>query len=148
MMATRGERRFTTGLRILLLVVALIPPAALIIWGELSEFNLNFWLLPIVNVSQTVLYFEDVLIASFYLITPTLLLLFLRGVSAFRENRRFLVMVFCCIASFGILRYLEYFYDTNGPPAVNPFGNFYPLAFWALPLLMSAAFAVVLSTKS
>ncbi len=57
-------------------------------------------------------------------------------------------MVFCCIVSFGILRYLEFLYDTNGPPAVNPFGNFYPLAFWALPLLMTATFAVILSTKS
>jgi hypothetical protein len=143
------ERSFSNGsLRILLLAVALIPPVILIIWGELSEFNMNFWLLPTVDVSQMVLNFENILIASYYLVTPTSLLMSLRRVSAFRGNRRFLVMVFCCIASFGILRYLEFLYDINGPPVVDPFGHFYPLAFWVLPLLMTATFAVVLSTKS
>ncbi len=63
-MEIKGDRLSTAGIRILLLAVALIPPAILITWGELSEFNINFWLLPTINVSQTVLNFEDVLIAS------------------------------------------------------------------------------------
>jgi hypothetical protein len=135
-------------LRILLFVVALIPPVILIAWGELSEFNIDFWLLPTINVSQTILDFEQLVLAAFYLGTPSLLLIFFRGVAAFRENRRFLALIISCVASFGLLRYFDYLYDANGAPVVAPFGNFYPLAFWILPLLMTGAAAVLLSIRS
>ena len=143
-LANRG----ISGLRIFILAIALIPPAILIIWGELTEFNINFWLLPTINISQAVLDFEQVVLASYYLATPSLLLIFLRGVEAFRENRRFLALIVSCVASFGLLRYFDYIYDAKGPPVVPPFGNFYPLAFWILPMLMTGAAAVLLSIRS
>ncbi len=142
------ERDPKTRLRILLLVIALIPPAVLIVWGEFSEFNINFWLLPTTNVSQSVLDSENLLIAGYYLVTPSLLLWFFRQLGSFRESRRYLILVICCIFSFGILRYFDFIYDTNGPPAFSPFGNFYPLAFWILPLLMTALAAVLLGLGS
>jgi len=132
----------------LLLVIALIPSGILIIWGEFSEFNIDFWLLPTINISRTTLDFEQLVLAAYYLATPSLLLIFFRGAVAFRENRRFLALIVSCVASFGLLRYLDYLYDTNGPPVVAPFGDFYPLAFWILPLLITGAAAVLLSIRS
>jgi hypothetical protein len=142
------ENRGNIHFRILFLVVALIPPTILITWGELSQFSINFWLLPTINVSRPVLNFEEVVIAAYYLGTPSFLLLFLRSADVFRENRRFMTLILSCVASFGLLRYFDYLYDANGAPVVAPFGDFYPLAFWILPLLMTGAAAVLLSIRS
>lgn len=133
----------------LLLLGALIPPALIITWGELSEFNINLWFFPTINVSPLYLNLEQVLIGAYYLVTPSLLLLYLRGLSTFRkDNLRFLVLVLVCVASFAILRYFDFLYDTNGPPVSDPFGNFYPFAFWILPLISIGAAYFFLSAKS
>ncbi len=122
--------------RFLLLIGAAVSPTIIIIWGELSEFNINTWILPTLNVPQSFIDLEQVLIGGYYLLTPILLLSYFRGVSVFRnDNRRFLSLVLVCIFSFALLRYFDYLYDANGPPIADPFGNFYPLAFWILPLL-------------
>jgi hypothetical protein len=135
--------------RLPLLLMALIPPALPILWGEFSEFNINFWFLPTANVSQFFINLEEIFIGAYYLVTPPLLLLYLRGTSRFcRSDGRFLLLTVVCVLSFGILRYLEYQFDTNGLPLADPFGNFYPLAFWILPLIMTGTAAFLLSGGS
>jgi hypothetical protein len=125
---------------------ALIPPAFIIVWGELSEFDVNLSFLPTVAVPPVYLNLEQLAIGFYYLLTPSLILAFLRGLTPFRENdRRFVVVIIATIFSFGLLRYQEFIYDANGPPLVDPFGNFYPLAFWSLPLIMTASAAFFLS---
>ena len=131
------------------LVAALIPPTLLILWGEFSEFNINFWFLPTANVSQFFINLEEIFIGAYYLLTPPLLLIYLRRRSVYRHSdRRFIFLTIACIVSFGLLRYLEYQYDTNGPPLADPFGNFYPLAFWILPLIMTGTAAFLLRGNS
>jgi hypothetical protein len=133
----------------ILLVASLIPPALIITWGEMSEFNINLWFLPVVNVPPGYLDYEEFLIGLYYLVSPVLILTFMRKKSVFRaDNWRFLFLVFSTIVSYGILRYLEFLYDTRGPPITDPFGNFYPLAFWSLPLVSTAAAFIFLSTRS
>jgi hypothetical protein len=133
----------------ILLVAGLIPAALIITWGEMSEFNINLWILPIVNLPQVYLDYEQFLIGLYYLVSPILILTFMRKKSVFqRDNWRFVFLVFSTIFSYGILRYLEFLYDTRWPPITDPFGNFYPLAFWSLPLVSTAAAFVFLSTRS
>jgi|SRR5579872_210955 len=133
----------------LVLAAALVPPALIITWGELSEFNINLWFLPTVNVSSAFLEFEELLIASYYLFTPSMIFLYLRNFRAFlNDKNRFLVVILVSVSAFVLLRYLEFLYDLNGPPIEEPFGNLYPLAFWSLPLIITATAAFFLSGRS
>lgn len=132
--------------RWILLLASLIPPAFIICWGELSELNVNVWFLPTINVSQAFLSLEQVLIGAFYLLTPFLLLLFFHGLTPFKTNdKKYLVLIFASVISFAFLRYLEFLYDQSGPSIADPFGLFYPLAFWSFPLLLTASAAFFLS---
>ena len=131
-----------------LLVGGLIPPTLIIIWGELSEFNVNLWFLPTVNVPASYLVFRQFLIGTYYLISPVLILSFLRKTVFSNDSSRFLVLIVVTVFSYGLLRYAEFLYDTRGPPVFDPFGNFFPLAFWSLPLISTAAASLILSAKS
>ena len=131
-----------------LLVAGLIPPALIIIWGELSEFNVNLWILPTANVPAGYLVLEQFFIGAYYLLSPVLILSFLRKSVFPKDNLRFLALIVVTVFSYGLLRYAEFVYDTRGPPIFDPFGNFFPLAFWSLPLISTAAASLVLSAKS
>ncbi len=134
---------------VLALLVAVVPPTLIITWGELSEFNVNLWFLPTVNVPASFLNFEELLIASYYLLTPSMILLYLKSSQVFRDYKnRFLVLVIVTVSAFFLLRYLEFLYDLNGTPVADPFGTFYPLAFWGLPLLVVATASFFLSARS
>jgi len=131
------------------LFVALIPPFLIILWGEFSEFNINFWLLPVENVPQSFEVVQELLTAAYFLLTPLFLLIFLRSFATFKNsNGRFVILTVSCIGSFSLLRYLEFLYDTNTLSATAAFGNYYPLAFWSLPLLMTALATLFLESKS
>lgn len=131
----------------LILFAALIPPGLIILWGEFSEFNINFWFLPTVDVLPSFAVLEQVLIVGYFLATPFLLLVYTRDVPIFkRDNTRFVIVVISCVASFALLRYLEFLYDTNALSATAAFGNYYPLAFWSLPLLITVLAAFLLSS--
>jgi len=135
--------------RLVLLIAGLIPAIIIVIWGELSEFNVDLWILPTVNVPASFLILEQFLIGSYYLASPILILSYFRMSSIFRtDNWRFLVLIFTTILSYGLLRYSEFVYDTRGPLISDPFGNFFPLVFWSLPLISTAAVSLILSAKS
>jgi hypothetical protein len=132
----------------ILLAMGLIPWTVILLWGELSEFNVNLWILPIINVSSNYILFEQFLLGAYYLVSPILILSFLRSSTFRRENERFLALILVTIFSYALLRYAEFIYDTRGPSAFNPFGNFFPAAFWSLPLISTAAASLILSART
>jgi|SRR5579862_3866107 len=131
-----------------LLALGLIPPALVIMWGELSEFNIDLWILPTVNVPPNYLVFEQFLIGTYYLLSPGLILVFLRKSVFPKDDLRFLILAGVSLFSYGLLRYAEFVYDTGGPSVIELFGNLFPLVFWSLPLVATAAAAMILSAKS
>jgi hypothetical protein len=135
-------------LRRVLLIGGLIPAILIIIWGELSEFNVNLWILPTINVPSNYLVLEQFLIGTYYLLSPVLILAFLRKFVFPNHNLRFLVLILVTVFSYGLLRYSEYVYDTRGLPSFDIFGNFFPLVFWSLPLISTGAASLILSAKS
>ena len=101
------------------------------------------------GLSPALLDLEELLIAPYYILTPTMILVYLRSLRAFRNHEnRFLLLIVISFSAFILLRYAEFLYDLNGPPIVEPFGVFYPLAFWSLPLLIVTAAAFFLSFQS
>jgi hypothetical protein len=142
------ETRYRRETTLAFLFISLIPPALIILWGELSEFDINLWFMPTVNVPPSFLIFEQAIIGCYYTITPFFLLLSLRSLRSFKTNGlKFVLLVVTSITSFGLLRYLEFLYDTSSPQ-YPPFGNFYPLAFWSLPFLLTALSVLLLSGGS
>jgi len=135
-------------LRPVLLISGLIPAILIIIWGEMSEFNVNLWILPTIDVPAGYLVFEQILIGAYYLLSPVLILTFFRKFVFRNDNLRFLVLIVVTVFSYILLRYSEYVYDTRGLSSFDIFGNFFPLVFWSLPLISTAAASLILSAKS